>query len=313
MPSMDKLLALGFWKGKNSKPYKTTWVKNPRCGGDSQPRLTWSRTAGGDWLNVEVSLPKYLFGRNTVWLNQKEIFYALDKLSLFVCENAKIDFNAKTALVGRLHYFKDFYVGSQNVALYLNATSKLIIPRYDRRIDAHGINFFNKSKQIVLYNKQNEVLARTSEKEANEQELSESHGVIRLEVRNQISDSCKQVAKKNDLSGRTADDLLNGAIAFQELSDALSLLGIDSQVIDCNKRIDRLREFHGDTAVFRRTVCFITLLERFGENFWRDGIGGYKRTKYLDELRLVKKANALIVSETSLPSLCLCENDFMSK
>lgn len=310
-PSKADLLALGFRKSKRSTLIKEVWIKNQKDKADSMPRLTWSRTAGGDWLSVEVSLPKFLFGRNTVWLSQQEILDALDMLSLFVFENANVDFDARTALVGRVHYFNDFRVGAENVALYLNAAAKAIIPRMQRRIEEHGVKFRNKSREVVLYDKNSDFEKRMSKGKAVEQEKDESSGVIRLEVRTETSDACTRLSDKQGLN-RTAQELFTGSSAFQELSNELSNLGLCEQ-IDFDKRIDKLRDCYGDTATFRRLVCFITLLDRFGENFWSDGIGGYKRTKYFEDLRLVKKADALIYSETSLPPLSLSKNDFIAE
>jgi hypothetical protein len=309
VPSTTELSALGFRSvPQHSTTFKTIWVKNAPRGTTSQPRLTWSQTNGGDWLCVEASLPTLLFGRNTVFLSEDDISVALDELSAFVTQAVGVEFDAATALVGRVDYFADFYVGEANLERYLAVMATATLPRFDRHMINTTVLFRNKSKQISAYDKTREILSHHGQ--LNPVMLEEAKGMLRLEVRHKTSDACQRLKEKYGLSRRTALDLLTGTIAFQELSDALSDLGTDREILKHDSRIDALRDYYGDTAAFRRLAGFITLLEHYGENFWRSGCGGYSRTMYYKHMRMLKGANAWLRSDVTLPSLHLSETAF---
>ena len=292
---------------QHSSSFKAVWVRNAPCGTTYQPRLTWSQTNCGDWLSVEASLPRLLFGRNTVPLHEDDIQAALNKLSAFVYQTVGVEFDAATALVGRVDYFVDFRVGETNVDRYLAAIATATLPRFDRHMINTTILFRNKSKQISVYDKTREIL---NHNQVSPVMLEEAKGMLRLEVRHKTSDACQRLKGKYSLSNRTALDLLTGAIAFQELSEALSDLGVDRDILKYDRRIDALREHYGDSAVFRRLAGFIKLLERYGDNFWQSGCGGYSRTMYYEHMRMVKGANAWLRSDMALPPLRLSETAF---
>lgn len=307
-PTID-LLALGFRSvPQHSTSFKTIWVKNAPRGTTSQPRLTWSQTNCGDWLSVEASLPRLLFGRNTVSLCEDDIPAALNELSVFVTQVVGIEFDATTALVGRVDYFVDFPVGEANLERYLAVVATAVLPRFDRHTINTTVLFRNKSKQISVYDKQAEILSHPDQ--VNPVMIDEARGMIRVEVRHKTSDACQRLKEKYGLSHRTALDLFTGAIAFQELSDVLSDLGLDREILKYDSRIDTLREYYGDTTTFRRLAGFIKLLEHYGENFLRNGGGGYSRTMYYEHMRMVKGANAWLRSNVELPPLRLSETAF---
>ena len=311
MPPTIGLSALGFHSVPyHSSSFKTIWVKNALRGTTSQPRLTWSQTNCGDWLSVEASFPRLLYGRNTICLREDEILVALNELSAFVTQAVGVEFDAATALVGRVDYFVDFLVGEANLERYLAAAATATLSRFDRHTINASVLFRNKSKQISIYDKRCEILNHQDKNQLNPVMLEEAKGMLRLEVRHKISDACQRLKVKYGLSNRTALDLFTGAIAFQELSDALFDLGMDREILKYDSRIDALRDCYGDTATFRRLAGFITLLEHYGENFWRNGYGGYSRTMYYEQMRMVKRANAWLRSVMALPPLHLSEAAF---
>ena len=132
---------------------------------------------------------------------------------------------------------------------------------------------------------------------------------MRVEVRHKIAEACQRLSEKYGFPRRTAMDLFTGTIAYQELSDALSDLGLDREILKYDSRIDALRDYYGDTATFRRLAGFITLLEHYGENFWRGEYGGYSRTTYYEHM-MVKRAGAWLCSDVALEPLRLSEAAF---
>jgi hypothetical protein len=303
-----ELLALGF-RLKETQPFKTIWVKNPR-GSAYQPKLTCIQTNNGNaWLCVEVSLPKLLFGRNTVTLREHDIPEALNRLSSFIYESIGMEFEALTAIVSRIDYFFDFPVGEANLSRYLAAASKAVLPYTRRHIVENSVSFESKSKRVVIYDKYAEVSTRRGL--VNAEEIEESKGKMRLELRYLISRACKKIQTKHGLLFPTAQYLCSLPIARKELSSTLADLGLDREIVTNGSRIDRLREVYGDKRSIRPLVTFITLLETYGEKFWRLNIAGYSKSTYQEHLRLVKNANALLSAETTLPPLQLPPEAFI--
>lgn len=304
-PTID-LSALGFFiVPRYSTTFKTVWVKN--ASSDSQPRLTWTQTNRGDWLSVEASLPKLLFGRNTVCLREDDIPSSLSKLSAFVTQTVGVEFDAATALLGRVDYFADFPVGGINVGCYLGAAATATLPRFDRNIVNSTVMLKNQSKQILVYDKAREVLSHS---QPDPDILKEAEGMLRLEVRHRTAGACKRLTEKHGHARRTALNLLTAAIAIQELTDALSDLGLDREIPKYDGRIDALRDFYSDTLTFCRLVGFLALLERYGEDFWRWNCGGYSRRTYNEHMRMLRRANAWLRSDVALPPLQLPEMAF---
>lgn len=304
MPTGEQLLRRGFkklWRpfGVESWAYDTSRV------GHLTPLLTWSNTLSGDWLTAESSLPVLMYGRNTRWLEVNEIQPALDRLGRCVESMSEMQFDAKTALVGRVDYVQNFHVGERNVKKYISAVSQLSLPRYTRHVYGTTVMFGNKSKQILLYDKYAEVCSR--EFDSNWQQ--EAWGVLRLEVRFRKG-ACDRLRKKHGRASREASELLMGDIALKELTLAIKELGLNEGVAERNQRIDHLLEHYGDTALTRRVAGFLPFYDRFGNDFWREEYGGYSRSMYYDHLRKLKTAGALLCSDIELPPLTFAESDF---
>lgn len=311
LPSKAELSALGFHRVIKRSPSKTTWVKNATRRSASQPRFTWSQTNGGDWLSVEVSLPKLLFGRNTLLLTEHNTSDALRLLSNFVFETVGVDFDAMTAIVGRIDYYFDFNVGETNAFPYLTTASRATLPYTRRHIVGNSVSFGNRSKRIVIYDKHVEVISRRGL--VNAEELEESNGVLRLEARHLTSRACNRLKQKHGLPFPTSQSLCSLAVARKELSSTLVALGLDREILNPGSRIDRLREYYGDIRLVRSLIAFIALFESYGEEFWRLGVAGYSKSLYYEHMRLVKKANALLCAETTLPPLRLPPEEFFSR
>jgi hypothetical protein len=124
-----------------------------------------------------------------------------------------------------------------------------------------------------------------------------------MEVRYLKSSACKRLAAKHNLPHRTANYLLSPHIAYREIEEALTALGLDQPIISIDRRVDSIIEAYGNTALSRRLLGFLPLLERYGEGFWKQNRAGYKRSKYLAEARLLREAGIWLYSEQPLPAL----------
>lgn len=306
----SEMAARGFTTTCGHSPSKehdrTTWKLNlPRYNG-TLPRLTWNSSPSGDWLTAEVSLPKFLFGNNVNMVSDADVRNALDGISCFITETVGVPFDALSALIGRVDYCWNFPVGETNVYTIVSAASQSSIPRMVRyHIGPTTATFKQQSKHITIYGKHAEVATRVRKKAATDKELHAAVGQLRLEVSYRNSDSCKRLAKRYGLPERTAGTLLVGGIAHEELERALEALNLDRTIEPTNSRIDVLREKYGDTARFRSLVAFLTMLDRYGEHFWKQGIGGYCRSTYYEYARALKAASVWLKTDESIPPLRL--------
>jgi hypothetical protein len=96
-----------------SKARNPTWTRNEQ-GSKTLPKLTMISTPNGIWhLSAEVSLPKMLFGHNARLPNQAEVSEGLQMISEYVEANSGLPFDARTAIVSRVDFAKDFHLSKQ--------------------------------------------------------------------------------------------------------------------------------------------------------------------------------------------------------
>lgn len=312
LPPPSHLLGRGFTPlcGHLSPEYAQRWKLNQPGDGGTRPRLTWSSTPSGPWLSAEVSLPKLLYGDNLAAIEPYEIQRGLGEVSRLVSGTAGVAFDAPSALVGRVDYFWDFPVGEAEVPRHIDAAGHAAVPRMLRhQIGATTVSFSTQSKRqkstkrITLYGKHEEVLARAREGRASDDELRSSVGLLRLEV-SYRGDGCRRLADRYGTPGHLATYLLRDDIALNELTLALEALGLDKSTEPKDARIDALREIYGDTQHCRTLISFLAYLDRYGEGFWKHGIG-FKRSAYYEYARELKKAGLWLRSDQPLPPLRL--------
>lgn len=305
MHSPNRMVELGFRKRRGAWD-ANGWYKNPARGGPYCPSLTWSQTLSGDWLHVQASAPRIIYGRNTVFPTQSDVESAVERVGSFVEETADIEFDANNARVTKVEYFANLPVDRSNLNSYLDAIFDAALPKFRRsRIDG-SVMFASGSKIFKFYDKQVEALAKKLGTDAAE----EAADVLRYEIRIPTTTACKRLMNKYGLCSRYARDVLVGPVALAELSQGLADLGLDRPIGTYDSRIDRLRDYYGDSALFRRLVAFLTLFDRYSEGFWRFKCGGYSRSLYFEHMRLIKKAGAWLRAPSPLGRLVIPESLF---
>lgn len=313
MPSPQELQDRGFRRlfGQIKR-----WRWDYQIAGKTVPRLTWRSTEGGDWFTAEVSLPKMIYSSNVLPLTASDVEEGLELLSQFVEHTAGVAFEPLGALVGRVDYCYSFQVGEGNVSPYLFSVSRANFPNLSRRIvENSSVTFRNnaRSKEVQIYDKWEEMTEQLRDGKATEAQRDSASGLIRLEVRHCTSPACNRLATKYDVPYRTAKYLLSPDIAYQEIEEALTAIGLDRSIVAVDMRVDAIRKAFGDTAQCRRLLAFITLLDRYGEGFWEHGYGGYKRSKYYEEAGLLRKAGLWLCAEQALPGLRIEWADTVAK
>ncbi len=294
MPKPDELNALGFFSACGHGDSQR-YISNPPKG-SHLPRLTWSRRDAVEWLTAEVSLPKFYCGDNVRSLNQSEIGAALGSFQAFVEAKAQTDFDAETALVGRVDYCNNFQLENESdVKAYLKAFQRITRARYSRRIENDStVTFFNKSRVTTFYSKYEEALA----KEDMASIIKRSNGVLRLETRLMKGQAVARHAGKLGVE-RLGKSLLTADIASKTLNGELQKLGADKVVVTASTRAEKLVQKFGTKAT--DYLGFLVMLDQFGMDFYK--YRGISKATYFRRLAELREAGLLVTSERELSAL----------
>ncbi|HJR06228.1 MAG TPA: phage/plasmid replication protein [Pyrinomonadaceae bacterium] len=309
MPSPAEMLKRGWSTSCGHVPIDGEGVRwkfnQPSSLENVLPRLTWSATPSGMWLSAEVSLPKLLYGNNVVLLADADVWQGVDKISNYVSGIALTDFNARTALVGRVDYCWNFPVGETNILHYITLAASAFLSRMIRsKIDETTVTWRNLSKMVSFYGKRAEVAKSIREGRATPAQEQDADGLLRLEARYLRPDSVRRTAKSHNLPERNAQYLLAGSVAYDELARTLEITGMDQATPIVDMRLDKLREKFS-AGRCRSLMGFLAYLARYGEGFYRDPSFGYSRSAYYRDARDLKRCGVWLKTDTPLPPLRL--------
>jgi hypothetical protein len=246
-----------------------------------RPRLLICTGRDGFWhLQVTVSLPKMLFGNNVRMVTDDEVREALAMITGLVSSFMNMDFDAFTAVVRRVDYCYNFRVGAVNVRRYLKAIAGANFPRRTRRTHEASVYFESgakskrgrkwKSCSTKFYDKNAEVRGHTLSGTVQEEDLLAAAGVLRVES-SFLSRAGRRLASISGSGDRTAAGLLTGRVAVLALNHDLKSLGLAEPILPTDSRLDKIRAACGEKAT-PPLAGFLTLLDCYGEHFWKQGI-----------------------------------------
>jgi replication protein CRI len=280
------------------------------------PSLTWSAAPNGiNYLSARVSVPKMLYGTNTLMVTDSDIGRALNGITDFTSSVAGVDFNAATANVARLDISYNFKVGEAETYAYLSALQKAFIPRLTtRRIINDGtVEFSNDSQKVCVYAKHAETAYLAKQGKATDEDVRRAVGDLRIEHRFLNSPALKRLATRLKCPDRHADSLLQSGVAETVMNDTIMSLGLDKAIESGDSRLALLRERYGYGSTYQRLAGFLALCDEHGaDNLVRLGIVA-ERTFYRQRGE-VEKARAWLVSpvKKTLPPLRLVRSNVMA-
>jgi hypothetical protein len=301
MPLPVELYAMG-WKRVPTKHGRAKWVLNE----DGMPQLTWSTAPDRQsWLTATSSLPNLLYGSNVRLIDEAGIEQAWSLITDYVTVVSGRDFKARTALVGRLDVCHNFHVNETNIVPYVSAVSSVSIPRMNRHpFNDSTAQFETKSRleKLQLYGKYREM---SEKKLGTPDDKKKALGVLRLEHRFD-NDAVKRLAKKHGLE-RRAESLITADVARSVLEKDMELMNLDKAKAAYDDRIDVLLKAYGSGRTVQRLAGFLSLLDRYGENFYQIPELNYERSTYYNNARLCREASVWrrIEHPAKLPALRL--------
>lgn len=272
------------------------------------PALTWSVAPNGvNYLSARVSVPKMLYGTNTVMVTDSEVRRALNGITEFVSRVTGVGFDAETANVGRVDFSYNFQVGEAETYAYLSALRAASMPRMVRRVIEDGtVDFTNGSQKVCVYAKHAETTHLAKHGKATDADVRASVGVLRVEHRFLNSGACKRLAERLKLPDRRADSLFRSSVTETVMDDTMTNLGLDRPIESGDSRLALLRECYGYGPAYQRLAGFLALCDEHGaDNLVRLGVVS-ERTFYRQRGE-VEAAGAWLVSPTkrTLPPLRL--------
>lgn len=299
MPSAPELLQLGFVSldGRNDGR-SPKWVKNPPKG-SCEPRLTYSnRDAAGSYLIAEVSLPKFLFGNNIKEIEPNHIELTLSDFGEYVEQAARVEFDARTALVGRADYCRNYQLENETqVRAYIKAFQCATLPKYSRRCENDTtVTLRSRSREVTLYSKHDELKYRKAIPEL----LELSEGVLRFEPRFLSSGACRALANRFGVD-RTAVELLSPDVWRSVMQRDISRVSLDKPILTRSSLLDKVVRVFGYIKGYKY-YTFLCARELHGDDFWRYH-GLSQATYYRIQKELREKGLWLVSDAIELPPL----------
>ncbi|HEY0324087.1 MAG TPA: phage/plasmid replication protein [Pyrinomonadaceae bacterium] len=249
---------------------------------------------------IELSIAKLLDGNGLEIQTDEDIEAAFDGIEYIINKNVGVDFNSRTAKIGRLDVNADFLVGEDRITSYIhsisNPTAKFIPATYADTTR----QFYNKSKKLLVYGKYEEVKKQVKEGKATLDDLEAAKGLLRFEVSMRKS-PISRLAQKLKVPAE-ASHLINLSVASQIISEGLHQLDLDRPKLSKKLLYAKLLNHFGDKAP--AMLGIIKWHEVYGDNFWKD-LGWSPSTYYRNRNKLMAANLWNIAPVEALPSLTL--------
>ena len=253
-------------------------------------------------VNIELSLAKFLDNSGLGEQTNDDIDCAFESIDYIIKEQVNVEFDSRTAKVGRLDVNADFPVGEDKIQSYINAISRPNSRFTPAEFGETTKQFYNKSRKLLVYGKYKEVEHRWKKGRATDEQLEMAKGLLRVEV-GLRKPPIDRLAKKLNISAE-ASHLINLTVARQIVSEGLHQLSLDMPRISDDALYRELLKHFGKDAPY--WLGIIKWKEKYGDDFWR--ILGWSQSKYYKKKRELETANLWnVVSDEELQALELTE------
>jgi hypothetical protein len=272
--------------------------------GRARPRLTLSTYRDGTFgLSAEVSFPNLLNGDNRIHVTDADMQRAFDIFDGFIYDETGIQYGARTSNVIRGDYAADFNVGLSNVKHYLSTALQATMPQMEKWLWEDTVYFgsIRKSQKPVSPKRRRPRLVKIYDKGA---------GLLRVETGFSRYQSIQRLAEKHTNGDRTAEALFTERVAYAVSTVTLDATGLSMPIQNVDIRIDGLLAAYPNKGVCGNLIKFMTLVDRFGQDFWQRGtILGYTKRSYERDERRLKAAGVWLSTPAlqGLPALRLIQ------
>jgi hypothetical protein len=256
-------------------------------------------------IKIECSLAKLVDGTGISRQTDKDIDSGLDAIEDTIRMVTGVEFDARTAKVGRFDVNADFPVGAERIKLYEEALSRPHASLTPGTFGDSSKYFFNGSRTFAIYDKQKEVETRFKKGKASREEVIAAQGLLRIEGRLKTPQAVSGFAKKLSCSN-IACELITTDVALAFSSDLITQLSLDKPKFSGEARTSMLIEEFGKNAP--EMIGILMLKEWRGEEFWKEL--GWTETMYYRKKRVLVAANLWNTSPyEALPALVILPDD----
>jgi hypothetical protein len=283
MPRPEELEQRGWHKIYNKNTGRvTSWVYKE---GIQSPYLSLFVAPDGKvYLSMEVSLPTFIFGSNARLPNQSEVERGLDLLSEYVTKKSGLDFDAHSAMVWKVHFTKDYFVGDVAIAQVISKLSTMTIPRFSKGGYSETTLYFHskgagkkagKPRTICIYDKHKECVNKSFSKS----DTQHAKGMMRLEFRYKTTTAVKRLVKGCLLPNREAQTIFTNVISDEILAPVEKQILLLLEETNPQNRVIELTRTYGK----RRTATLIQFLVYklyFGNQFHKIKSLDFSRSAY---------------------------------
>lgn len=241
--------------------YVKTLSSAQRKDGIYRPRIRGIHRGRGKIIQVELSLPKLIYGNNVDELTDKDFGLVLKTLSERLIEQGVIISPAhlRKCVVSVVHYSKNISLGHYSVSDVLTKMARVKVPGFmdvtrDRYTnDGHVLHLYTKAHSMVAYDKMKDIVkpkSRSIDKDQSTQQMSlftkqpelRETQMLRIEIRLAKKKKVQEVLNKKDpkesvtfeqaFSERVSSQVLkdywstymtNSALQFSEIRSPLTI------------------------------------------------------------------------------------------
>jgi hypothetical protein len=288
--SEERLRSIGAIQPSGYRKNKT-WVLNPKGHrSEFKPRIAFIFTPDlAMHVEVTASLPKLLFGHNAKLPTETECWDALEIIEEFVVNTTGLMFTTRDATISEVHFARDFEFGDVTAKLVTDQLKRRIVPRFGMRQFQETLYFENQSKNrlIRVYPKLPEVLRQVS---PSQEAIDQAREKLRIEFV-ALRRAVKQIAKGHGIESPTAENIVREKLSGSVMDQVLHDLDFTSCSFEGPSNIELMLAKYS-----RKQACslsgFVSMIEHYGPNFYRDPKWGLTKQQYQYYLRLVRKAGA---------------------
>jgi uncharacterized protein with HEPN domain len=283
LPFSEEGFRSRLWQKKydvNGK-YKWTFKENKK----GFPHLSFFLNKQNQaYLVVSLSLPSFFYGNNAKLLTQDELLSALKRLSVYVTEKSGVEFEAENAIVWKIHFTIDIFIGEENINAILDQISKMNIPYFEVAQHRNSSVYFHskggaketkKPRTIYIYGKHADSIAKKFPKDAQ----SEAYGKLRIEFRYNDRRAIQRLSKTLNLPSCEAKYFLRSTVSEQVLQPIEKAVFSLSDESNSRKIRLKLIEIFG-AKESRKIIVFLDFLDNFGKDFFKIKELGFSESNY---------------------------------
>jgi hypothetical protein len=256
-----------------------------------EPQITFYRTFGKIFrLRVDANIGTIYHGSNIHLPRFDEINNGLLLISNNIKERTGLEYDAFKADICRVHYAFDHNY-NDNVKRVIDHYANYSVPRLKRRvIEDETVYFQNQSRGIRIYDKNVQVIKKTSRPEL----FEASRGLVRFEYFINELTPVKRFAKRMNFGGSSVRIMLSKNNINAAIAELQELVGFHNLNFARETKTRIIFKKTGDINKTRDLSGFLNIIEEFGKEFYRNPEYKTSKSTYYRKLRDLQKLGICI-------------------